>query len=218
MSILSTLIVIFHHVHHISYNQLHVSFIATISRPSADVISKCSVIRGHVPISKAHQTWHVFISSISNSNQCMITTCRYDLKVWVIRCEDRANITGLCKLVQGFQICFWIHLKTSKYTFGWTLSHLSCLGELFKLQVWKVAEDNLLLEVVPDRLKLVSVGSAKRNFVSDQASLPQVEMDKSNHPKGLVTLRPLSPGPAGDILPGAKDDRVHGCFNLGYRQ
>ena len=117
MSILSTLIVIFHHVHHISYNQLHVSFIATISRPSADVISKCSVIRGHVPISKAHQAWHVFISSISNSNQCMITTCRYDLKVWVIRCEDRANITGLCKLVQGFQICFWIHLENLQVYF-----------------------------------------------------------------------------------------------------
>ena len=91
-------------------------------------------------------------------------------------------------------------------------NHLSCLWKLLKIQVWEVAENDLLLEVVPDGLELVAVGSTKGDLVPDQAALPQVEVDKSNDPEGLVALRALSPGPAGDILSGAKDDRVHGCF------
>ena len=148
----------------------------------------------------------------------MITTCWYDFKVWVIRGENGANIPGLCKLFQGFQICFWVHLKYSKYTLGWHISHLSCLWKLLKFQVGKVAEDNLLLEMVPDRVKLVPVGSAKRNFVSDQSPLSQIKVNKSNDPEGLVTLRALSPSPPSDILSGAKDDRVHGGFYFKSQQ
>ena len=88
-------------------------------------------------------------------------------------------------------------------------NHLSCLWKLLKIQVWEVAENDLLLEVVPDGLELVAVGSTKGDLVPDQAALPQVEVDKGDNPKGLVTLGTLSPGPSGDIFARAKDDRVH---------
>ena len=88
-------------------------------------------------------------------------------------------------------------------------NHLSCLWKLLKIQVWEVAENDLLLEVVPDGLELVAVGSTKGDLVPDQAALPQVEVDKGDNPKGLVTLGTLCPGPSGDIFARAKDNRVH---------